>query len=112
MIKEDPPKRCVHFYACVCAFASDDKLAEEFAYYINLDNMGKEVSTPLDLSSLDSRYPTQPQLMYSCPTALSPTNLFTICVSFCAFASDDKLADEFACYINLDNRGKAYNHPS
>ena len=40
MIKEDPPKRCVHFYACVCAFASDDKLAEEFAYYINLDNTG------------------------------------------------------------------------
>ncbi|KAJ9580223.1 hypothetical protein L9F63_004123, partial [Diploptera punctata] len=36
--KEDPPfKFCVHFYACICAFASDSKLSEEFAYYINLD---------------------------------------------------------------------------
>ena len=34
-------KRCVHFYACVCAFASDEKLAEEFAYYVNLDGTGK-----------------------------------------------------------------------
>lgn len=30
-------KRCVHFYACVCAFASDDKLQEEFAFFTNLD---------------------------------------------------------------------------
>ncbi|KAK3595314.1 hypothetical protein CHS0354_004467 [Potamilus streckersoni] len=35
--KEDLFKRCVHFYACICAFASDEKLAEEFSYYINLD---------------------------------------------------------------------------
>ena len=33
----DIHKRCVHFYACLCAFASDEKLAEEFEYYINLD---------------------------------------------------------------------------
>ncbi|XP_033208403.1 uncharacterized protein C2orf42 homolog [Belonocnema kinseyi] len=30
-------KRCVHFYACICAFASEEKLSEEFEYYINLD---------------------------------------------------------------------------
>ena len=37
--KEEPhQKRCVHFYACICAFASDEALAEEFAYFINLDN--------------------------------------------------------------------------
>ncbi|KAK7108935.1 hypothetical protein V1264_013070 [Littorina saxatilis] len=36
--RDDSMKRCVHFYACICAFASDDKLAEEFAYYINLDS--------------------------------------------------------------------------
>ena len=30
-------KRCIHFYSCVCAFASDEKLAEEFRYYIQLD---------------------------------------------------------------------------
>ena len=44
MVKEEPLKRCVHFYACICAFASDDKLAEEFSYYINLDNTGKFMS--------------------------------------------------------------------
>lgn len=37
--KEDQ-KRCVHFYACVCAFASNEKLAEEFSYYINMDALG------------------------------------------------------------------------
>ncbi|XP_046548485.1 uncharacterized protein C2orf42-like [Haliotis rubra] len=36
--KDDSMKRCVHFYACICAFASDDKLAEEFEHYVNLDN--------------------------------------------------------------------------
>ncbi|XP_063435138.1 uncharacterized protein C2orf42-like isoform X1 [Mytilus trossulus] len=34
----DSQKRCVHFYACICAFASDEKLSEEFSYYINLDS--------------------------------------------------------------------------
>ncbi|XP_026293918.1 uncharacterized protein C2orf42 homolog isoform X2 [Frankliniella occidentalis] len=29
-------KRCVHFYACVCAFVSDDKLSEEFAHYVEM----------------------------------------------------------------------------
>ncbi|ESO90823.1 hypothetical protein LOTGIDRAFT_122741 [Lottia gigantea] len=38
VVKDDNLRRCVHFYACICAFASDDKLAEEFAYFINLDN--------------------------------------------------------------------------
>ena len=35
--REDVNKRCVHFYACICAFASDEKLAEEFSHYINMD---------------------------------------------------------------------------
>ncbi|XP_071441436.1 uncharacterized protein C2orf42 [Hetaerina americana] len=38
--KEDGTfKRCVHFYACICAFASDPKLADEFLYFINLDKI-------------------------------------------------------------------------
>ncbi|XP_011339027.2 uncharacterized protein C2orf42 homolog [Ooceraea biroi] len=28
--------KCAHFYACMCAFASDPKLTEEFSYYVNL----------------------------------------------------------------------------
>ena len=30
-------RRCLHFYSCLCAFASDPKLREEFKMYINLD---------------------------------------------------------------------------
>lgn len=29
------PPLCLHFYACVCAFASDEKLSAEFAAFIN-----------------------------------------------------------------------------
>ncbi|KAF7403926.1 hypothetical protein HZH68_006720 [Vespula germanica] len=39
-------KRCVHFYACICAFASDPKLSEEFSYYINLDNHDFSIPKP------------------------------------------------------------------
>ncbi|XP_078126823.1 uncharacterized protein C2orf42 homolog [Sander vitreus] len=31
---------CLHFYACVCAFASDEKLASEFAAFINYTPSG------------------------------------------------------------------------
>ncbi|XP_070541568.1 uncharacterized protein C2orf42-like isoform X3 [Ptychodera flava] len=41
---EEHKRRCVHFYACICAFASDDKLTEEFSYYINLDTHVQQVS--------------------------------------------------------------------
>lgn len=34
----------MHFYACICAFASDEKLAEEFAFYINLDQSASLVA--------------------------------------------------------------------
>lgn len=40
-------KRCVHFYACICAFASDVKLSEEFSYYINLDQSDLSIPKPL-----------------------------------------------------------------
>jgi len=30
-------RRCVHFYSCLCAFASDAKLSEEFRTYILMD---------------------------------------------------------------------------
>ncbi|XP_051896731.1 uncharacterized protein C2orf42 homolog isoform X2 [Pristis pectinata] len=38
--KEETPKHCIHFYACVCAFASDEKLGQEFSYFINFDSAG------------------------------------------------------------------------
>jgi hypothetical protein len=35
--EETYSRRCLHYYACICAFASDDKLSQEFGYYINLE---------------------------------------------------------------------------
>merc|ERR1719278_181634 len=35
-------RRCVHFYSCLCAFASDAKLSEEFRLYIMMD---QEINT-------------------------------------------------------------------
>lgn len=34
------PQPCLHFHACVCAFASDEKLASEFAAFINYSSSG------------------------------------------------------------------------
>ena len=51
-VKEDHMRRCVHFYACICAFASDERLSEEFAYYINLDNQAIAPMGKFDLFSL------------------------------------------------------------
>ncbi|XP_048379022.1 uncharacterized protein C2orf42 homolog [Stegostoma tigrinum] len=49
--KEEPPKRCIHFYACVCAFASDEKLGKEFSYFINFDSMSRCRSSGLQANS-------------------------------------------------------------
>ncbi|XP_033106752.1 uncharacterized protein C2orf42-like [Anneissia japonica] len=45
---EDQRRRCVHFYACICAFASEETLAKEFEYYIHLDTTGLEKLIPSD----------------------------------------------------------------
>lgn len=37
----------MHFYACICAFASDPKLSEEFSYYINLDQTQSSIEKSL-----------------------------------------------------------------
>jgi len=44
-------RRCVHFYSCLCAFASDAKLSEEFRLYIVMD---QEISSrAAEQSTLD-----------------------------------------------------------
>lgn len=35
------PEYCLHFYACVCAFTSDEKLTSEFAAFLNYNLNGK-----------------------------------------------------------------------
>ncbi|XP_072122850.1 uncharacterized protein C2orf42 homolog isoform X2 [Mobula birostris] len=49
--KEETPKHCIHFYACVCAFASDEKLGQEFSYFINFDSV--VASQPIDESQVN-----------------------------------------------------------
>lgn len=46
------PPCCLHFYACVCAFASDEKLAAEFAAFINYSLNGTVNKSGGDLCSL------------------------------------------------------------
>ncbi|KAI1905136.1 hypothetical protein AGOR_G00013020 [Albula goreensis] len=52
-----PPEPCLHFYACVCAFASDEKLTTEFAAFLNYDTNGLQGNT--DCSVLSATSPQQ-----------------------------------------------------
>uniref|UniRef100_A0A8D0KUY5 Chromosome 2 open reading frame 42 n=1 Tax=Strix occidentalis caurina TaxID=311401 RepID=A0A8D0KUY5_STROC len=38
--EEAPLPRCIHFFACICAFASDESLAQEFADFLAYDSGG------------------------------------------------------------------------
>ncbi|XP_074784555.1 uncharacterized protein C2orf42 homolog isoform X2 [Athene noctua] len=38
--EEAMPPRCIHFFACICAFASDESLAQEFADFLTYDSGG------------------------------------------------------------------------
>ncbi|KAG3267157.1 hypothetical protein H1C71_034583 [Ictidomys tridecemlineatus] len=45
--KEEAAQRCIHFFACICAFASDETLAQEFSDFLNFDSSGlKEIIVP------------------------------------------------------------------
>uniref|UniRef100_A0A3Q0SD48 Chromosome 2 open reading frame 42 n=1 Tax=Amphilophus citrinellus TaxID=61819 RepID=A0A3Q0SD48_AMPCI len=37
---------CLHFFACVCAFASDEKLASEFSAFLNYASSAPSVASP------------------------------------------------------------------
>uniref|UniRef100_A0A8B9MP03 Chromosome 2 open reading frame 42 n=1 Tax=Accipiter nisus TaxID=211598 RepID=A0A8B9MP03_9AVES len=49
------PPRCIHFFACICAFASDESLAQEFADFLTYDAGGlKGMVVPQLVSSPES----------------------------------------------------------
>ncbi|XP_066570350.1 uncharacterized protein C2orf42 homolog [Amia ocellicauda] len=56
------PEFCIHFYACICAFASDDKLASEFSGFMNYDVSGLNVSPGCAVM-----YPSEPQQLSESP---------------------------------------------
>lgn len=43
-MKEESKRRCVHFYACLCAFSCNEALSKEFSYYLNI-----EAETPIGI---------------------------------------------------------------
>ncbi|XP_063214873.1 uncharacterized protein C2orf42-like [Chroicocephalus ridibundus] len=48
--EEEPPlPRCVHFLACLCAFTSDESLAQEFAKFLTCDASGLKGLSVLQL---------------------------------------------------------------
>ncbi|KAM4634463.1 uncharacterized protein C2orf42 homolog [Polymixia lowei] len=60
-----PSEPCLHFYACVCAFASDDKLASDFAAFINYSPSGVQQSTDCRISCVPDRPLLQPETINS-----------------------------------------------
>uniref|UniRef100_A0A8C3KZC9 Chromosome 2 open reading frame 42 n=1 Tax=Chrysolophus pictus TaxID=9089 RepID=A0A8C3KZC9_CHRPC len=45
--EEAAAQRCIHFFACICAFASDESLAQEFADFLTYDSSGlKGIAVP------------------------------------------------------------------
>ncbi|XP_073906003.1 uncharacterized protein C2orf42 homolog isoform X2 [Castor canadensis] len=45
--RDEAAQRCIHFFACICAFASDETLAQEFSDFLNFDSSGlKETIMP------------------------------------------------------------------
>ncbi|KAM6040486.1 uncharacterized protein C2orf42 homolog isoform 1-T4 [Chlamydotis macqueenii] len=53
-----PPPRCIHFFACICAFASDESLAQEFADFLACDSGGlKGVVVPQAVGGPESAVP-------------------------------------------------------
>lgn len=49
--KGDPLRRCVHYYACVAAFAGDTKLSEEFSALIDMERPSKDSLVDLEITN-------------------------------------------------------------
>ncbi|XP_056313047.1 uncharacterized protein C2orf42 homolog isoform X2 [Danio aesculapii] len=54
------PECCLHFYACVCAFRSDEKLTSEFSAFLNYNMNGiQESADPIVLAISESQKHTE-----------------------------------------------------
>ncbi|XP_058864598.1 uncharacterized protein C2orf42 [Acipenser ruthenus] len=73
-------RRCVHFYACLCAFASDHKLQQEFSGFINGDADG---------------LPINPESLLLYPSAASPHS------EPCVPAKSKKIKGEGATAVSI-----------
>ncbi|KAG1957340.1 C2orf42 [Pimephales promelas] len=50
------PEHCLHFYACVCAFTSDEKLATEFSAFLNYNMNGLQDSSDATASGISQQH--------------------------------------------------------
>ncbi|XP_069070312.1 uncharacterized protein C2orf42 homolog [Pleurodeles waltl] len=44
---EEAADRCIHFYACISAFASDEALSQEFSTFLRFENNSAQVDSPM-----------------------------------------------------------------
>ncbi|KAK2911517.1 hypothetical protein Q8A67_003650 [Cirrhinus molitorella] len=59
------PERCLHFYACVCAFTSDEKLASEFSAFLNYNMNGlQEQADATTLSISETQQHIEPTISH------------------------------------------------
>ncbi|XP_073695544.1 uncharacterized protein C2orf42 homolog isoform X2 [Garra rufa] len=59
------PERCLHFYACVCAFTSDEKLASEFSAFLNYNMNGlQERADATTLSIPETQQHIEPSISH------------------------------------------------
>ncbi|MGH0184497.1 UNVERIFIED_CONTAM: hypothetical protein FKN15_015105 [Acipenser sinensis] len=93
-------RRCVHFYACLCAFASDHKLQQEFSGFISGDADGED----------GVGRAAGPRRGEEGGTAGRRCVHFYACL--CAFASDHKLQQEFSGFISGADDGLPINPES
>ncbi|XP_059402874.1 uncharacterized protein C2orf42 homolog isoform X2 [Carassius carassius] len=59
------PEHCLHFYACVCAFTSDEKLASEFSAFLNYNMNGlQERADATTLSIPEAQQHIEPSISH------------------------------------------------
>ncbi|XP_016422419.1 uncharacterized protein C2orf42 homolog isoform X2 [Sinocyclocheilus rhinocerous] len=58
------PKCCLHFYACVCAFTSDEKLTSEFSAFLNYNINGLQERADTMLSIPETQQHIEPSISH------------------------------------------------
>ncbi|XP_026109870.1 uncharacterized protein C2orf42 homolog isoform X1 [Carassius auratus] len=83
------PEHCLHFYACVCAFTSDEKLASEFSAFLNYNMNGlQERADATTLSIPEAQQHIEPSISHrpkrlkfvesSTASSVSPSSLLAV----------------------------------
>ncbi|XP_068190564.1 uncharacterized protein C2orf42 homolog isoform X4 [Antennarius striatus] len=106
---------CLHFYACVCAFASDEKLAAEFAAFIShspngvQQNAGSRAISPGSLPQAEALTAHHKTKKLRLDESLSGVSFLHFLITFiahrCRMISDNLLSLSNLCFFNLTPSG-------